>query len=164
MCYFNNYKIIIANFHVNRANPHFCCNISTKNFHNRVAIRLLNNLIAEIEEAFAVSDFQITDGFQVLKSENIPINLNHDCEMMEDIDKIFSFYGENKINLFQGERNETVSIIKCTKEVFKSQATEYFKLISKKKPCEEGKVSKKVNILKEKIKEREKGKGIFSHI
>ena len=48
---------------------------------------------------------------------------------MKDIDKLFSFYGNNKINFFQGERNEAV---------FESQAAEYLKLISKKKAYEEG--------------------------
>ena len=100
---------------------------------------------------FNTSDFPKIDAFQVLNPKSIPINLNQDYGM-EDFDLIFSFYGYNKINLFQGERNEAASIIKCTKEVFESHATEYFKSISKEKAYE-GETSKKVNTLKEKLKE-----------
>ena len=69
---------------------------------------------------------------------------------MEDIDKIFFFHGNNKVNLFQREKNEAVSIVKCTKEIFESRATEYFLCISKKKAYEERELSKKVIILKKK--------------
>ena len=83
-----------------------------------------------------MSDFPIIVAVRVLNTKNISINLNQNNEM-KDIDKLFSFYGNNKINFFQGERNEAV-FIKWTTEVSESQAAEYLKLISKKKAYEEG--------------------------
>ena len=79
---------------------------------------------------------------------------------MEDIDKIFSFHGNNKVNLFQSKKNETAFVIQCTKEIFESQATEYFKCIYIKKANEGRVFSKKGIFLKEKIKKREKKKSI----
>ena len=88
----------------------------------------MKKLITEIEEAFETSDFPITDAFQLLNPKNVSINLNQDYGI-EDIDKVVSFYGNNEINIFQGERNEAAFAIKCAKDVFESQTTEYFKLI-----------------------------------
>ena len=101
----------------------------------------MKKCITEITEAFDRSDFPIIDALEVLNPKNIPINLNQDYGM-EDIDKIFSFYGNNKVSLFQGGRNEAASIIKCKKQLFESQDTVYFKLISTRKAYEEGEASK----------------------
>ena len=49
-------------------------------------------------------------------------------------------------------------MIKGTKEVFESQASEYFKWIPKRKAYEQEESSKSLNILKKKVKERKKRK------
>ena len=63
---------------------------------------LLKKLITEILEAFDTGDIPITDAFQVLNPKNIPINLNLDYGI-EEIDKVVSFYGNNKISFKERE-------------------------------------------------------------
>ena len=154
---YENFKSIVNDFKVKRANLRSYRKISIENFHNFVAIPLIKKLVTEVEEAFDTSDFPVIDAFQVLNPKNIPANVKEGYGM-EEIDVIYSFYGSNKVNIFQGERNEAAAIIQCSEEVFISQATEYFKLISKKKAYEENEASKKVNILTGKIRDREKKK------
>ena len=49
-----------------------------------------------------------------------------------EIDLIYDFYGSNKINIFQGQRNKATAIIKCSRKNFINQAVHYLCLISKK--------------------------------
>ena len=72
------------------------------------------------------------DAFHALDPRNIPKDLPS-VYGEKEIDLIYDFYGSNKINIFQGQRNEATAIIKCSKENFIDQPVHYFRLMSKKK-------------------------------
>ena len=71
---------------------------------------------------------------------------------------IYDFYGSNKINIFQGQRNEATAIIKCSKENFIDQVVRYFYLMSKKKVLDKTTIAKNVAATENKLREQEKKK------
>ena len=135
---------IISHYQAQRKNlrSHFS-QTSINDFHARVAISIIKQLILQIEEAFNTSDFPVMDAFQAFDPRNIPKDLPSGYGEKE-IDLIYDFYGSNKINIFQGQRNEATAIIKCSKENFIDQAVHYFCIMSKKKALDESTIAKNV--------------------
>ena len=127
------------------------------NFHSRVAIPIIKKLLLEIEEAFNTTDFPVMHAFHAFDPRNIPKDLPSGYGWKE-IDLIYDFYGSNKINTFQGQRNEATAIIKCSKENFIDQAVHYFCLMSKKKALDESTIAKNVAVAENKLREQEKKK------
>ena len=82
---------------------------STNNFHSRVAIPIIKKLILEIEEAYNTTDFPVMDAFRASEPRNIPKDLPSGYGEKE-MDLIYDFYGSNKVNIFQGQRNEVASL------------------------------------------------------
>ena len=109
----------------------------------------------EIEEAFNTTDFPVMDAFHTFDQRNIPKDLPSGYGEKK-IDLIYDFYGSNKINIFQGQRNEATAIIKCSKENFIDQPVHYFRLMSKKKALDKSKIAKKVAAAENKLREQEK--------
>ena len=93
---------IISDFQAQRKNlrSHFS-QTSINDFHARVAISIIKQLILKIEEAFNTTDFPVMDAFQAFDPKNIPKDLPSGYGEKE-IDLIYDFYGSNKINIFQG--------------------------------------------------------------
>ena len=149
---------IISDFQAQRKNlrSHFS-QTSINDFHARVTISIIKQLILEIEEAFNTTDFPVMDVFQAFDPRNIPKDLPSGCGEKE-IDLIYDFYGSNKINIFQGQRNEATAIIKCSKENFIDQAVHYFCFMSKKKALDESAIAKNVAAAETKLREQEKKK------
>ena len=130
---------------------------SINNFHSRFAIPIIKKLILEIEEAFNITDFPVMDAFHVFDPRNIPKDFPSGYGVNE-IDLIYDFYGSNKINIFQGQRNQATVIIKFSKENFIDQAVYYFRLMSKKKALDESTITKNVAAAENKLREQEKKK------
>lgn len=86
---------------------------------------LLVDITHMVEEAFNTTDSPVMDAFHVFDPRNIPKDLPSGYGEKE-INLIYDFYGSNKINIFQGQRNEATAIIKCSKENFTDQAVHYF--------------------------------------
>ena len=111
----------------------------------------------EIEKTFNTTDFPVMDVFHAFGPRNIPTDLPPGyCE--KEIDLICGFYGSNKINIFQGQKNEATTLMKYNKENFVDQAVHYFLLMSKKKVLEECTVARNVAVAKNKLREQEKKK------
>ena len=72
-----------------------------------VAIPIIKKLILEIEEAFNTTGLPIIDAFHAFDLRNIPTGLTSGYGEKE----IYDFYGSNKINIFQRQRNEAMAII-----------------------------------------------------
>ena len=130
---------------------------SINNFHSRVAIPIIKKLILEIEEAFNATDFLVMDAFHAFDPRNIPKDLPSGYGEKE-IDLVYDFYGSNKINIFQGKRNEATAIIKCSKDHFIDQAVHYICLMSKKKALDESTIAKNVANAENKLREQKKKK------
>ena len=89
-------------------------------------------LIDGIVEAFDVSDFPVLDGFHAFNPANIPVQLPDEYGM-DSAGKVFAFYGKNKIDVYEGKRNEAPGLIKSSEEFYLAQSSNYFKFIAKKK-------------------------------
>ena len=117
---------------------------------------LLELLIDEIIEAFNVSDFPVLDAFHAFNPKNKPLKLE-DHYGMDSARKIFTFYGQNKIDVYEGRRNEAPKIM-SSEECFLDQAANYFKFISKKKEVEASHVAPKLVAAEKKLKVLEQKK------
>ena len=134
---------IISDFQAQRKNlrSHFS-QTSINDFHARVTIPIIKQLILEIEEAFNTTDFPVTDAFQAFDPRNIPKDSPSGYGEKE-IDLMYDFYGSNKNNIFQGQSDEATAIIKRSKENLIDQAVHCFRIMSKKKALDESTIAKK---------------------
>ena len=62
-----------------------------------------------MEEPFNITDFPVIEAFHAFDPRNIPKDLPSGYGERE-IDLIYDFYGSNKINIFQGQRNKATAI------------------------------------------------------
>ena len=90
------------------------------------------------------------DALHAFDQRNIPNDLPSGYGEKE-IDLIYDFYGSNKVNIFQGQRNEATAIIKCSKENFIDQTVHYFCLMSKEKALDESTIAKNVAAAENKL-------------
>ena len=101
-----------------------------KNVNQRNAILFLRKLI-EVQEAFNMTDFPVLDTFHVFYLRNIPEAVSPTYDM-EEAKLIYTFCGNNKVNIFQEQVNET-SPVKFNKDTFLIQCSQYFHITAKKK-------------------------------
>ena len=101
-------------------------------FHLVIAILVITNLIVETEEAFETKDFPVIDAFHAVDPSNIPM-IDPLKYGLNEAKIIFCNFENNKVNIYQEERNEASPILKCSKETFYQQYSDYFLLISWKK-------------------------------
>ena len=111
-----------------------------------VAIPIIKKLILEIEEAFNTTGLPIIDAFHAFDLRNIPTGLTSGYGEKE----IYDFYGSNKINIFQRQRNEAMAII--------DQAVHCSCLMSNKKVLDKSTITKNVAATENKLQEQEKKK------
>ena len=97
------------------------------------------------------------DSFSIYHPKNIPPKLAENYGI-ESANNVFSFYGENKIDVYEERRLEAPAVIKCDKENFVSQSVTYFQLTSKKKNESKIEYEKKLEYTKNKLCESEKMK------
>ena len=99
-----------------------CGQINIQNFHYSVAAPMIKLLIKEIREASDVKEYPILHAFHNFHPRNIPtpIDLLSDYGA-ENAKKIYSFYGQNRINIYEGRRNEGSKLIKASHECFLQQ-------------------------------------------
>ena len=103
--------------------------INTQNFHYSLATRLIELLIKEIKEAsFDVRDLmqcRCNDQFLMLSKASIPeiyqqqsiFPSYYDVEILEILlwCRIYSLHGQNRMDIFEGSRNERLKLIKADK-------------------------------------------------
>ena len=111
----------------------------------------------ELCDAFQTSEFPVIDSFNVYHPKNILPKLPENYGI-ESANNVYSFYGENKIDVYEERCLEAPAIIKCDKENFVSQSVTYFQLISKKKNKSKIDYEKKLEYTKNKLCESEKKK------
>lgn len=163
--YYADYKVylkIVDDFQSTRKNlRNQGCQMKVENFHTNIAQNLLIKLVKEVEEAFDVSDFPIIDAFHSFD----PRNLLATAEPSYGLDvakRIYDFYGYNKVDIFQGQRNEVAAVITCGEESFLQQCATYFQLLIKKKAEKLAEYESKKTYLLAKYKEQEKKKKCLS--
>ena len=98
------------------------------------------------------------DAFHALDPRNIPKDLRS-VYGEKEIDLIYDFYGLDKINIFQGQRDvATAIIIKCSKENLIDQVVRHFRLMSNKKALDDTMIAKNVAAPENKLRQQEKKK------
>ena len=101
-------------------------------FHSVIAIPVITNLIVEIEDVFDTKDFPVIDAFHAFDPRNIPTIVPLKYGLNEE-KIIYSNHGNNKVNIYQEQRNGASAILECSEEIFYQQCSDYFQLISRKK-------------------------------
>ena len=108
--------------------------INIQNFHYSVATPIIELLMKEIKEAFDVKEYPFLDAFHSFHPRNIPkLNDLPSDHGVENAKKIYSFYGQNRIYIYEGRRNEGSKLIKASQECFLQQCIDYFMFISYRK-------------------------------
>ena len=81
--------------------------INIQNFQYSVATSIIELLIKEIKEAFNVKEYPVLDAFHSFHPRNIPTpnDLLSDYGV-ENVMKIYSFYGQNRVDIYEGRCNE----------------------------------------------------------
>ena len=78
-----------------------------------------------------MSDFPVLDAFHAFNPKNIPIQPTTDYGLVSAV-KVFKFYGNNKIDIYEGKRKQASKLIKASEEYFLGESSNYFKFIAKK--------------------------------
>ena len=87
-----------------------------------------------MKEAFDIKKHPIFDAFHSFHHRYTPTPINFLSDYgIENAKKIYSFYGQNRIDIYEGRRNEGSKLIKASQECFLQQCVDYFKLISYRK-------------------------------
>ena len=81
--------------------------INIQNFHYSVAKPIIELLIKEIKEAFNAKEYPVLDAFHSFHPRNIltPNDLLSDY-VVKNAKKIYSFYGQNRADIYEGRCNE----------------------------------------------------------
>ena len=102
-----------------------CFQGSQKNVHNfrySVATPPIESLIKEIKETFDGKEYLVLDTFHSFHPRNIPTPIDLLSEYgVENAKKIYSFYGQNRIDIYEGRCNEGSKLIKATQDCFLQQ-------------------------------------------
>ena len=88
-------------------------NMDIKNVHQSSIILFLNKL-TEVPEAFVMTDFRVIDAFHVFYIRNIPGAVSSTYNI-EEVKLIYTFSGNNQVNIFQEQINE-ISLVNRSKE------------------------------------------------
>ena len=78
-------------------------------------ILFLNKLI-EVPEAFVMTDFHVVDAFHVFYIRNIPEAVS--TYNIEEVKLIYTFSGNNQVNIFQERINEISPVNRSKEETF----------------------------------------------
>ena len=126
--------------------------INIQNFQYSVATSIIELLIKEIKEAFNVKEYPVLDAFHSLHPRNTPTpnDLPFDYGV-ENAKKIYSFYGQNRTDIYEGRRNEGSKLIKASQECFLQQCVDYFKFISYRKEKANSNYSNKLEVAEQKL-------------
>ena len=76
--------------------------------------------------------FSVIDAFHAIDPRNMPtiVPLKYG---LRETKIIYSNHGNNKVNIYQEQRNEASAILRCSEETLYRQCSDYFQLISRKK-------------------------------
>ena len=76
--------------------------------------------------------FSVIDAFHAIDPRNMPtiVPLKYG---LSETKIIYSNHGNNKVNIYQEQRNEASAILRCSEETLYRQCSDYFQLISRKK-------------------------------
>ena len=91
-------------------------NMDIKNVHQSSIILFLNKLI-EVPEAFVVTDFHVIDAFHVFYIRNISEAVSSTYNI-EEVKLIYTFSGNNQVNIFQERINEISPVNRRKEETF----------------------------------------------
>ena len=81
--------------------------INIRNFHYCLATPIIELLIKEIKEAFNVKECPVLDTFHSFHPRNIPTPNDLQSNYgVENAKKKNSFYGQNRIDIYEGRRTE----------------------------------------------------------
>ena len=106
------YLDILQDFQNDRRNLCYQgCWMVIETIHSVTAIPIITKLIVEIEEAHDPEDFPVIDTFQTFDPRNTPtiLPLNYGLNKAK---LICPNYGNNKVNIYQEQRNEASAILK----------------------------------------------------
>ena len=131
--------------------------ITLEQFHDNITLKIVKQLMKELCDLFQTSEFSVIDSFNVYPLKNMLPKLPENYGI-ESASNVYSFYGENKIDVYEERRLEAPAVIKCDKESFVSQSVTYFQLISKKKNESEIEYEKKLEYTNNKLCKSEKKK------
>lgn len=106
-------------------------NMTIDEFHSEFGKPLMENLITELNEAFQTDDFPVLDALHSIDPRYVTKSPN-----LESAECLFAWYGENKVDVFEGRRNEAPKLLKCSKEMFLREYEEYISFICQKKEQE----------------------------
>ena len=117
-----------------------------------MATPLIELLIKEITEAFDVKEHPDLDAFHSFLPRNIPtLNDLPSDYGIENAKKIYSFYGQNRINIYEGRCNEGLKLMKTSQECFLQECVDYFKFTSYRKEKANSNYSNKLELAKQKL-------------
>ena len=76
--------------------------------------------------------FSVIDAFHAIDPRNMPtiVPLKYG---LSETKIIYSNHGNNKVNIYQEQRNEASAILRCSEETLYRQCSDYFQLISREK-------------------------------
>ena len=113
---------------------------------------LIELLLKDIKEAFDVKKYPVLDAFHSFHPRNVPtlIDLPSDYDV-ENVKKIYSFYGQNRIDIYERRRNEGSKLIKASQESFLHQCVDDFKFITSRKEKANSNYSNKIEVAEQKL-------------
>ena len=81
-----------------------------------------------------VIEYPVLNAYHSCHPRNIPTPIDLPSDYgIENAKKIYSFYRQNKIDIYESRRNEGSKLIKASQECFLQQCVDYFKFISYRK-------------------------------
>ena len=82
-----------------------------------MATPLIELLIKEKKDAFDVKEYAALDAFHNFHPRNIPTPVDLPSDYgIENAKKIYLFYGQNRIDIYEGRRNKGLKLIKASQE------------------------------------------------
>ena len=93
--------------------------ITLEQFHDNITLKIVKQLMKGLCDALQTSEFPEIDSFNVYHPKNIPPKLPENYGI-ESANNVYSFYGENKIDVYEERCLEAPAVIKCDKENFVS--------------------------------------------
>ena len=96
--------------------------INVHNFRYSVATPPIESLIKEIKETFDGKEYLVLDTFHSFHPRKIPTPIDLPSEYgVGNARKIYSFYGQNRIDIYERRCNEGLRLIKPTQNCFLQQ-------------------------------------------
>ena len=84
-----------------------------------MATQLIELLIKEIMQNSVVIEYPVLNAYHSCHPRNIPTPIDLPSDYgIENAKKIYSFYRQNKIDIYESRRNEGSKLIKASQECF----------------------------------------------